>query len=1070
MRSFLIFLLAASAAFGQISAGGALTGTYPKPRLAPTQTDSISWSGSQTFIGSLDASAALFSKPIRYGSTLPISCQPWEWFILTTGTSGQVYLCDGSGHWISQAGSGSGGSTSPYTLLSTTTYQDPNWLATLAWSKITGAPAIPTLLSQLTNDTGYLTSSSSLAWARIADAPTIPTVPTAVSQFTNDAGYLTSSSTVAWARLSGVPTIPTLVSQLTNDSAYLTAASSLSWARLTGVPSFATVATSGSYADLSNKPSLATVATSGSYTDLSGRPSLATVATSGSYSDLSNKPTITAQVQSDWTAGSGIGQILNKPSLATVATSGSYTDLSNKPTIPAAQVQSDWTAGSGMGQILNKPTIPSASSTSPLIDGTAASGSSATYARSDHIHPTDTTRQAAITTGTTAQYFRGDLSLATFPTIPTVSGSGLLKGSSGNAVAATSADVIAAIGYTPLSSAYNQSVSVSDVVQPQRSRLNFIAGSSVTLTPSDNSVGGSTDITISASISGGGGGLPDPGANGLIKRISLNTTAAALLSDITALTGTGSGAVTNLGLGSQFQAPITTGTTAQYFRGDLSLASFPSVPTVTGSSLLKGSAGNAVAAAISDITDITGVGSTAVTSLGLGSQFQAPISGAPGTWPSTFVPATHASAHLSNGGDPIAAASITVRGTVTTTTSNSQAVSTDDSRMTNTRTPTAHASSHQNGGGDEIATATAAANAIPKAGAGSKLDIGWLPTGSSSTTVALGNDARLSDARTPVAPTASTLGGIKSFDCTGTGHLLKVDLTGMPTCTADTGGGMADPGSNGLLKRTALNTTAAASLSDLTTLTGTGATAATNLGLATIAGSGSYNDLSNKPTIPAAQVQPDWTAGSGMGQILNKPSLATVATSGSYNDLSSKPTIPSAQVQTDWTAGSGMGVLLNKPTLYNQTVGVGGTSQTQRGRINLIAGTNVTISPADNAGSGSVDLTIADAGLADPGSNGLVKRTSLSTTGVATDGLDYISSTYAASGSLAMVSVSSNLTAGGNVNATGSVSGSAGQFGLGARLAACITILRPVWTRRFAPRPPDYPSPVPWPWSTALTA
>lgn len=78
----------------------------------------------------------------------------------------------------------------------------------------------------------------------------------------------------------------------------------------------------------------------------------------------------------------------------------------------------------------------------------------------------------------------------------------------------------------------------------------------------------------------------------------------------------------------------------------------------------------------------------------------------------------------------------------------------------------------------------------------------------------------------------------------------------------------------------------------------------------------SANDfIKNKPTIPAAQVNSDWNASSGVAQILNKPSLATVATSGSYNDLSNKPTIPAAQVQTDWNAITGMGVLLNKPNL-----------------------------------------------------------------------------------------------------------------------------------------------------------
>lgn len=44
--------------------------------------------------------------------------------------------------------------------------------------------------------------------------------------------------------------------------------------------------------------------------------------------------------------------------LAEVATSGSYDDLSDKPTIPAAQVNSDWSASSGVAEILNKPTIP----------------------------------------------------------------------------------------------------------------------------------------------------------------------------------------------------------------------------------------------------------------------------------------------------------------------------------------------------------------------------------------------------------------------------------------------------------------------------------------------------------------------------------------------------------------------------------------------------------------------------------------------------------------------------------------------------------------------------------------
>jgi len=48
-------------------------------------------------------------------------------------------------------------------------------------------------------------------------------------------------------------------------------------------------------------------------------------------------------------------------------------------------------------QVSGVPTIPSASGGNPAMNGTAAPGSSANYARADHVHPTDTTRQAAIT-------------------------------------------------------------------------------------------------------------------------------------------------------------------------------------------------------------------------------------------------------------------------------------------------------------------------------------------------------------------------------------------------------------------------------------------------------------------------------------------------------------------------------------------------------------------------------------------------------------------------------------------------------------------------------------------------
>ena len=93
-----------------------------------------------------------------------------------------------------------------------------------------------------------------------------------------------------------------------------------------------------------------------------------------------------------------------------------------------------------------------------------------------------------------------------------------------------------------------------------------------------------------------------------------------------------------------------------------------------------------------------------------------------------------------------------------------------------------------------------------------------------------------------------------------------------------------------------------------------GGTSVVSSGVAAIPAlfSGNYNDLDNKPTIPAAQVNSDWNASSGIAQILNKPNLATVATSGSYNDLSDKPTIPTVDYPVTDVKVGGVSVLSNK--------------------------------------------------------------------------------------------------------------------------------------------------------------
>jgi hypothetical protein len=76
--------------------------------------------------------------------------------------------------------------------------------------------------------------------------------------------------------------------------------------------------------------------------------------------------------------------------------------------------------------------------------------------------------------------------------------------------------------------------------------------------------------------------------------------------------------------------------------------------------------------------------------------------------------------------------------------------------------------------------------------------------------------------------------------------------------------------------------------------------------------------IKNKPG-PALADQADWTETDPLKQsyIKHKPDLAAVATSGEYDDLLNKPTIPAAQVQSDWnqTNTSAVDFIKNKPDL-----------------------------------------------------------------------------------------------------------------------------------------------------------
>lgn len=235
------------------------------------------------------------------------------------------------------------------------------------------------------------------------------------------------------------------------------------------------VASSGDYNDLSNKPTIF----SGSYTDLTSKP----VLFSGNYADLSNKPVLfdgtyaslvgkpTSFVPSAHTHAINDITGLQTALDGKVSTGSSipYSVLIGTPVIPSTQIQSDWnqTNTASLDFIRNKPTIPTVSypvtsvntktgavvltntdvgaaatghthvtgdvtGLQASLDSKATTASLSAYVTNSSLTTTLTgyATNSALTsglsgkyntpTGTTLQYIRGDGSVATFPTIPTV--------------------------------------------------------------------------------------------------------------------------------------------------------------------------------------------------------------------------------------------------------------------------------------------------------------------------------------------------------------------------------------------------------------------------------------------------------------------------------------------------------------------------------------------------------------------------------------------------------------------------------------------------------------------------
>ena len=231
-------------------------------------------------------------------------------------------------------------------------------------------------------------------------------------------------------------------------------------------------------------------------------------------------------------------------------------------------------------------------------------------------------------------------------------------------------------------------------------------------------------------------------------------------------------------------------------------------------------------------------------------------------------------------------------------------VDTTDSRLSDTRTP----KSHTHGNITNAGAIGSTANKPIITTTSGKLTTGSF--GTTANTFCQGNDSRLSDARTPTSHT-HTKSEITDFPTTmtPTSHThTKSEITDFPTTMTPSSHTHGNLQNDGIIK---VSSTVQKSKNLVTDSNGyitaedkyshpSSHPASMITGLSTVATTGSYNDLSNKPTIPAAYTHPTEkqcnatipdvsgkidTAGTGLsksGTTLNHSNSITAQTSTAF--------------------------------------------------------------------------------------------------------------------------------------------------------------------------------------------
>lgn len=267
--------------------------------------------------------------------------------------------------------------------------------------------SIPTKTSDLTNDSGFITSgdipegsAASTTTPKMDGTATVGTEmafargdhrhPTDTSRVpttrTVNGKALSSNITLSASDVGALPdstSIPTKVSDLTNDSGFITGYTETdptvpSWAKQSTKPTY----TASEVGALPSTTTIPSAGTGSSYPTMDGTRSLGSNAGFARVDHV--HPTDTSRVPTSRTVN---GKALSSNISLTASDVGA---LSSDTTIPSKT--SDLTNDSGFITSADIPEGSAASTTTPKMNGTAAVGTEMAFARGDHVHPSDTSR------------------------------------------------------------------------------------------------------------------------------------------------------------------------------------------------------------------------------------------------------------------------------------------------------------------------------------------------------------------------------------------------------------------------------------------------------------------------------------------------------------------------------------------------------------------------------------------------------------------------------------------------------------------------------------------------------